>query len=60
MTRTNECWIEQKDCERGCAEQFSDGEGKLTVAREACEERCDAQQPVCDHPSQTLRHHGND
>jgi len=46
---TNECWIKQNDCESRCAEQFSDDEGKLTAGGEACKERCDAQQQVCDH-----------
>ncbi|HKO50881.1 MAG TPA: hypothetical protein VJV79_24390 [Polyangiaceae bacterium] len=44
----DECWITQNDCERRCAEQFSDDQGKLTAAGEACNERCNRQNEVCE------------
>jgi hypothetical protein len=46
---TNECWIKRNGCESHCAEQFSDDEGKLTAAGEACNERCAGHQEICDN-----------
>jgi hypothetical protein len=42
-----ECWIKQNDCERRCAEQFSDDQGTLTAPGEACKERCNRQNEAC-------------